>query len=296
MSLGKTIRLYLMDGAATGPIEAEVINWTGRVTVVPRANLHELSARDNLQGTGVYILVGPDPGSTQDRVYIGEADGVYTRLKDHDRDERKQFWTRAAAVTSKDLNLTKAHARYLESRLIELAKSANRMVLDNATAPAAKTLPEADRADMEYFLEQLRLVLPALGLDVLRPAPTRDRTIAPSDRSPCFVMEEVGVKATAYEIEGQFVVLEGSTAREQPTPAWDGYVKLREQLVAEGRLTAVGDGTLRFAEDVEFSSTSAAAACVAAANRNGRTSWKVEDTGQTYADWKESLDADPATG
>jgi hypothetical protein len=29
MALGKTLRLYLPDGTATGPIVAEIINWTG---------------------------------------------------------------------------------------------------------------------------------------------------------------------------------------------------------------------------------------------------------------------------
>ena len=36
MPLGKTIRLYLADGTPTGPVVAEIINWTGQVIVVPR--------------------------------------------------------------------------------------------------------------------------------------------------------------------------------------------------------------------------------------------------------------------
>ena len=40
-----------------------------------------------------------------------------------------------------------------------------------------------------------------------------------------------------------------------------------------------------FAEDVEFSSPSAGAACVNAGNSNGRTGWKVADTGETYQQW-----------
>jgi hypothetical protein len=121
MALGKTIRLYLTDGSATGPIVAEIINWTGRVMVVPRAQLHELAKREELQKTGVYALVGPDGRTGRNRVYIGEADEVFTRLKEHDKDEKKDFWTHAVTVTSKDYNLTKAHGRFLESRLIELA-------------------------------------------------------------------------------------------------------------------------------------------------------------------------------
>ena len=40
-----------------------------------------------------------------------------------------------------------------------------------------------------------------------------------------------------------------------------------------------------FAEDVAFSSPSAGAAVVNAGNMNGRTAWKVEQTGQTYQEW-----------
>jgi hypothetical protein len=41
-------------------------------------------------------------------------------------------------------NLTKAHARYLESRFIALAQQAGRCRLDNGTAPPLLPLPEAD--------------------------------------------------------------------------------------------------------------------------------------------------------
>src|SRR5947207_1180967 len=134
MQLGKTIRLYLTDGSPTGPIVAEIINWTGRVTVVPRPQLAELAKREDLRRTGIYVLVGPDATSGRDRVYIGEADEVFERLKQHDKDETKDFWTRAAAITSKDQNITKSHGRYLESRLIELATDAGQAEISNGTA------------------------------------------------------------------------------------------------------------------------------------------------------------------
>ena len=145
MAMGKTIRLYLIDGSPTGPMVAEIINWTGQVVLVPRAQLHELAKREELQRTGVYCLVGPDAEQSRDRVYIGEADDVFTRLKTHDRDEKQEFWTRAVTITSKDQNLTKAHARFLESRLIELAKRANKAILTNGTSPGPNSLPESDR-------------------------------------------------------------------------------------------------------------------------------------------------------
>jgi hypothetical protein len=286
MALGKTIRLYLTDGSPTGPIVAEIINWTGQVMVVPRPQLHELAKRDELQRTGVYVLVGQDPQLGSDRVYIGEADDVFERLKAHDKDETKDFWTRAVTVTSKDFNLTKAHGRYLESRLIELAQAANRARVSNGTTPGLKTLPESDVADMEYFLDQIRLMLPVLGFDFLRPPATREQPTA-SASAPTLNMSDVGTLATAREIDGTFVVLKGSTARRQGSPSWDSYITLRDDLVARGKLVIRTDELFEFAEDVEFTSPSAAAAVIAAANRNGRITWKLPG-GQTYAEWKEA--------
>lgn len=288
MKLGKTIRLYLMDGAATGPIAAEIINWTGLVVLAPRAQLHELAGREELKRTGIYMLIGQDDETSRDKVYIGEADEVFKRLKQHDSDPNKEFWSRAMAVTSKDFNLTKAHARYLESRLIELATGARRALIANNTAPETKSLPESDRADMEYFLQQLQLVLPVLGIDLLRPRVSVDAQQAShSDSSPMFVMEQVGISAKAREVDGKFVVLAGSIARVDGTESWTHCRELREELVASGVLVEADGGTYRFEEDYEFNSPSAAAATVVAGNRNGRVVWKVESSGQTYAEWKE---------
>jgi hypothetical protein len=85
-----------------------------------------------------------------------EGDNVLTRLTKHDADEAKDFWTRTVVVTSKDENLTKAHVRYLESRLVQIIAQANRAVLANGTAPPAPPLPEPDVADMEFFLAQVQ--------------------------------------------------------------------------------------------------------------------------------------------
>jgi hypothetical protein len=284
MPLGKTLRLYLSDGSPTGPIVAEIINWTGQVIVVPRPQLHEMAKRDELQRTGIYILVGPDAQTGADRIYVGEADDVFDRLKTHDKDDTKDFWTRAVTITSKDFNLTKAHGRHLEGRLIELAKIADRAKVSNGTAPGTKTLPEPDVADMEYFLDQIKLMLPVLGLDFLRPPATREH-IGESAQTPTLIMAEVGVTAHAKEVEGAFVVLKRSTARRNGTPSWDSYLGLREELIAQRKLIEKDSEFFEFSSDVEFSSPSAAACIVAAGNRNGRITWKLAD-GRTYGEWK----------
>ncbi|MCE9589090.1 MAG: GIY-YIG nuclease family protein [Planctomycetes bacterium] len=287
MALGRTIRLYLIDGTPGGPITAEIINWTGRVVLVPRAQLHEMAQRDELQRTGVYLLIGPDTAGEGERVYVGEADLIFDRLKQPDHQGR-EFWTRAIAISSADQNVTKAHARYLEHRLHELTQIAGRAVLDNGNTPKPKALPESDRADMEYFLQQVQLVLPVLGCDVLRPVPVVvGPGIGDGERSPRLVLKEVGAEAGAYEVNSQFIVVKGSTARREGSPSWDSYIGLRDALVKDGKLVVKNDQLYEFSVDVEFSSPSAAAAVVTAANRNGRITWRLED-GRTYAEWKQA--------
>jgi hypothetical protein len=285
---GRTIRIYLVDGVPTGILIAEIINWTGKVIVCPRSQLDQLAGRPEARRTGVYLLIGADPESpARDRVYAGEGDNVFNRLRKHNTDPDKDFWTQTVLVISKDENLTKAHVRYLESRLITLTKLANRAALQNDTAPEPALLPEPDEADMEFFLGQVQMVLPVLGFAFTQQSPTAQPQPG-SAVSPLFEMGPVGTSATAQEVDGQFLVLKNSTARKQGVESWTSYRGLRDQLVAEGKLANSGqDGFLVFTEDVPFASPSAAAAVVFAGNQNGRKAWRVKDTNQTYQEWKE---------
>lgn len=287
---GKTIRLYLVNGSPTDILTAEIINWTGKIIVAPRAQLAELAKREEVKRTGVYILVGPDPDvAMRDAVYFGEGDNVLTRLTAHDKDETKDFWTRCAVVISKDQNITKSHGRFVESRLISIAHQAERAKIHNGTAPPLPPLPEPDIADMEYFVGQLQMVLPVLGFNFLQPKPTVTLPNGGSTDtdSPLFVLSVVGAEAKAREVAGEFIVLKGSTARKEGLKSWTSYKALRDQLVAEDRLVQSDQPDyFVFNEDVAFSSPSAGAAVVNAGNMNGRTSWKTE-SGETYQQWHE---------
>ncbi|TWT66707.1 GIY-YIG nuclease family protein [Allorhodopirellula solitaria] len=291
---GRSIRIFLVDGDASGLLTAEVMNWSGKLLVSPRTKLAELAKREEITRTGIYILAGPDPENPiGEVVYVGEGDNVFTRLASHDKDERKEFWTRCVAVISKDLNLTKAHVRYLESRLISLGYAAGRAKIHNGTAPPLPPMPEADVADMEGFLEHIELVLPVLGFSFLKPKPTVHFTSPgkpePTDSSPVFEFASGEASARAKEIDGEFVVLKGSTATLEPRASWTSYRELRAQLVEDKKLVEIPDKRLLlFAEDVYLSSPSAGAAIVAAGNTNGRAAWKTSDTRQTYGDWHQA--------
>jgi hypothetical protein len=317
VSPGRTLKLFLVDGVPNGLLTAEIMNWTGHVVTGPRSRLSEFIQRPESRRTGVYFLVGPDSGAgIGTQVYIGETDDVAQRLTAHNRPEDKggkDFWEKVCVVTSKDANLTKGHIKYLESRLLRIAQQGKRCVLLNGTDPGYDNLPEADRSDMEFFLEQIRTLLPVLGMDFLREtpqAPTPERAastavagqpLAPNQQpqiatagspaSPMFVcsVRRHDISAHAQEINGEFVVLTGSTTRGEWEGVEGGYTQLFKELVRSGVLAPTADGSRRsFTRDYAFSSPSAAAAVVSGRSANGRIQWVTDIGGQTYGDWQES--------
>lgn len=301
MSVGKSVLLFLADGTPGGLLTAEIMNWTGHVVAAPRSDLGALRKRDEASRTGIYILLGEDPNSLGGTVaYIGEGDDISARLYEHSRPASqggKDFWDRVIILTSKDANLTKAHARYLESRLITVASQTGRALLLNKQAPPPPPLPESHKSDMEYFIAQAKIVLPVLGVNLLRSAPTSNHVAdtqqsanAPDPAtSPVFEMtlKKYTITATAQEIDGEFTVFEGSQARPSWSGADDGYKRLREKLDIDGTLALSEDGrSAVFTRNHVFASTSAAAAIVAGRSANGRIEWKTQGSGISYGNWQ----------
>ena len=294
-TFGRTIQLFLVDGKPTGLRKATIHGWTGLLFVSGDSTLGNLTAREEVGRTGVYILSGPDPkiaGAT--RVYIGSGNSVAERIDQSAR--KREFWEIAITVTTSDDDLSKGHAEYLEASLIELTSQAGRVTLDNGTQPdtSRRRLPEADVANMEQFLANLRIILPVIGLDMLKPQPHAvTQTAKPvEERITGDVQFEIhhrksGMQATAVEEDGEFIVLEGSEALTGTGKVTlPSNVQLKKKLVADGVLVPHGTDKLRFAKPWSYNSPSAAASVVLDGNRNGRTEWKVKGSGQTYYDWK----------
>jgi hypothetical protein len=295
MVVSKSIRIYLVDGIPNGILKAEIGNWTGKVIVAPRTQLAELTKIKESQKAGVYFLIGEDPEDTAtNKVYVGESECVAQRLLQHEKKENKDFWTKTVVVISKDDNLTKSHIRYLEGRLIQIVKASGRASLENGNEPFASNLPEADIADMEFFISQLQLILPVLSFDFVQPRPivnakNKKPDIGNQPESPMFVMNMGGeCNAQMKVIKDEFIVLRGSLACKQPKQGWTSYRTLRERLLQEKRLIEVADSKCyEFVEDISFHSPSAAAVVVYAGNANGNVVWKIEKTGQTYKSWSD---------
>jgi len=284
MVKGQSIRIYLADGSVTGVRHAEVVNWTGQAIACPRARVGELSSWEEARRPGVYLLFGFNDEAGKPLAYIGEAENVYERLQSHL--VGKDYWNEVVLFTNKDENLTKAHVRYLESKLVGIATGAKRYVITNGNQPQIALLPRGDRDAMESFLDQIRILLGVLGHRILEPVGGKEATEphvtdTPGNGVPAAITVGVdlylrvkNLEARARQTDEGVVVLTGSTAAPQARPALSsGYRKLRDRLIKTGVLQPDGD-RLRFAEDYLFSNPSPAAAIVVGYPMNGREAWK----------------------
>ena len=267
-----TIRIFLADGTPLGIRVVEKSNWTGRAIDFARADWGRARTREDFGKPGVYVLAGTtDDGFS--RVYVGEADVLGTRLQQHfSGPGSKDFWTRAVAFTTKDENLNKAHVRYLEARLVNLAQMAKRAQLENAATPATPSLSESDRAEAESFLEDLLLIYPLLGIDAFTPAPAKGTA-----GQPQLHLKVKAIVAHGQESAEGFIVFSGSHASTTESKAIHAYVQaLRAHLITTGVLVADGDSLL-VTQDYSFNSPSTAAAVLLGRISNGRMEWKDED-------------------
>jgi hypothetical protein len=299
MSTGRSIRIFLVDGIPTGLRTAEIPNWTGHILVAPRIRIQEALVRPEAMKTGVYLLIGEEAG--RPIVSVGEGDCIADRIRKHAKDVDKEFWERVCLITSKDVNLTKAHVRYLECRLVQTIKDGGRAKVTNGTQPSPKLLPEADVSDMEFFLGQLQILLPTVGMDFLRPKAVdvisgrSESVLEESLSSPTtprvlltLVHKSSGVDAQAFDDDGEIVVLRDSIGTTQENKT-NQYAPLRQQLIDEGKIQMIPSGGIRFLEDIPFRSPSAAAAVLNNRNSAGPREWRVQETGQTLGEWRNAL-------
>ncbi|MGH7937102.1 MAG: GIY-YIG nuclease family protein, partial [Bryobacteraceae bacterium] len=231
-----------------------------------------LLSREELDKAGIYILIGSDPLMDTPRAYIGEAEVIRERLKQH---KAKEFWISAIVFVSKDENLTKAQVRYLESRLLSEAAQIDRFKLEQNQAGGSR-LPESDREDMEVFLSRVRQLLPVLGSDLLIPVA---QPTAKQQSGGLLLCRRKGAEGRGHRTPDGFVVLKGSTAvlqERESAKSWPATIATRKQLAADGTLIEK-NGYYEFTRDVQFSSPSAAAAAIEGGSANGLTDWKTKD-------------------
>jgi len=271
MKFGKTIKIFLIDGDPNGRMSCELSNWSGKAYKIPRIKIKNCIDREDLSSTGVYLLFGKDDDG-KDQVYIGEAESILKRL--NQQLTSKDFWNEAIIFISKDENLNKAHIKYLENRLHDIAKTANRYKIDNSIIPTQSSISEPDRAEMEEFIEYIKLLVNTLGHKVF----DEKREFKPKQKQATFFIKAArGADGQGEPTSDGFVVLKGSKAAGSTVPSMtSSFITLRQKLIDEGVLLDRIEH-LEFSEDYIFSSPSTAAVIVLGRNANGLTEWKQKN-------------------
>lgn len=280
MAFDKTIQMYIFDGDPNGRIMCELSNWNGRLYKIARAQLSQFAARADAENTGVYFLFGRNDDG-EDAVYIGEAEKILTRLKQHLNEE---FWNDCVVVISKDDLLNKAHIKYLENSFYMLAKDSGRFKITNSTVPTRSSISEYDEAMLEEFISNTKLLVNALGYKVFD---TLSRKIEKPEKAPetFFLKNSRNAKAKGVSAPDGFVVLAGSSVSEDTVPSMSlPLLRKREELIQSG----VIDAQHRLTRNYIFTSPSTAAAIVLGRNANGRTEWRTA-SGKALKDIEEGI-------
>jgi hypothetical protein len=267
---GKTINIFLIDGDPNGRMSCELSNWSGKAYKIPRIKVKECTDRDDLSSTGVYLLLGKDE-EEKDLVYIGEGENILARLNQH---YDKEFWKEVIVFISKDDNLNKAHIKYLENRLHNIATEVKRYNIKNSSIPTQSSISESDKAEMEEFIQNIKILVNALGHKLFEDK----REIQSSAKQVAqFTLTNPRENSSAIGMptsEG-FVVFKGAILSKTLTPKVPaGLQKQREDLIKTGKVILKGENYV-LTDDTLFTSPSAAAGVILGKSSNGLTEWRI---------------------
>lgn len=278
---GKTIKLFLIDGEPSGRMTCELSNWTGKAYKIPRIMIKDSSSREDLKNPGIYLLFGENEEG-KGQVYIGEAETIIDRLKQHLA--QKEFWSEVILFISKDENLNKAHIKYLESRLYEITKKINYYQLENTTIPSKSSISESEKAEMEEFIENIKLLTNTLGHRVFETL-VNSETNKTKKANTFFISAARGAKGFGIPSSKGFIVFKNSEIATSTVDSMQkSLINIRKKLIENQTIKKTEKGFL-FDKDYEFSSPSTAAAIVMGRNANGLKEWKLKN-GKTLKEFE----------
>ena len=292
--MGKKLTVYMIDGTAYGPRISEIGNWVGKAIYSPRASINKIITRSEFDNPGVYFLKGdPTVDTFTEKIYIGEAENIKSRIKQHLSDPNKDF-KELIFFVSKDELLTKTQIKYLESRLIQLAIEAKTAQIDNSNTPNLPTLHEADISDMEYFLEQIKLILPIMGFNFLISTTLNTKELSENESkieiSETYYIKTKSFSAKMIETDQGYIVIKGSEAKKSlSNSCTETYKNMRRKLI-ETKILMEKEDKYIFVEDTIFNSPSAASNMILGRNSNGFTEW-VNKEGLTFKEIQDSINS-----
>lgn len=278
----RLIKLFVME-SKKNLRTVDLSNWVGKVYIGNRKHVDLIQEIPDLaKSTGLYFLLGKDSDDEDSYLYIGEADDVAHRIKQHANIKEKEWFDEFIIFVSKDMDLTKAHVRYLEKSFYDLAKeNLTTIKLMNSCCPPGSNLSECDIAYMQEFQSNILFILNNLGLiNFVRTTEKKDTE--PEKFENIFYInlkkENKDKQAKLAITDNGYVLLKGSYLEKYPNPSFldKSNMKKRQQLLEEGLLQEL-DNVVISTEDIYFNSPSGPADIVRLNSTNGWLCWKLPD-------------------
>lgn len=277
----KTIDVLLYDDTANGIVEYIMNSYNVVGYRFKRDQLKNASkVLEKMNNAGIYLLFGND-----NDVYVGQGsetiNGVFGRLKDHNRDTKFSWWTETAVFTSSNDFLGATHVKYLEKIIAVDIKRIGRFKLKNYQKPGGQNATKKEVEESEEFLRNIKPITSLMGFNVFEEV-TKESDIRKEDL--LYLKYKGEVVALGAVTNDGFTIFKGSKIANEIKP---GISKSLIACVEKERSSKDVKGGV-FINNHPVSSPSIAGAVILGYNVNGRILWKNKD-GKTLKSLSEEL-------
>ncbi len=273
----KKITIFLTDGNPMGMKIVKLSGWDGKAISVPRNKLKEFFSREESSQSAVYFLISSEPEeSGLYKVYIGKANNIKERINDHDY--KRDFWQIAIVFFGGNIE-------YLENKCLELAIQEKRCILENKNAARPRKLLEEDEAVASEYLDNLVVLLLALGYPILSPIEKERKASNQKEiQKNLLFCKGAEVYAKGRQMDEGFEVIKDSTASSSE-PALASSKKLKNFLIKEKviKLDSLSKNKYVFTRNYVFNSPSSASNIILSYANTGRDKWK-DKNGKSLAE------------
>ena len=179
--------------------------------------------------------------------------------------------------------MNKALIRYLENRLVEIARDSKRYKILTKNTYKNTVMKESQVVAMEESIENIKILINALGYKVLEPIEVKPVAGDANDVSEEYHLSSLVASASGVVTAEGFVVYKGTTINSTAANSLNsGITRMRDTLISEGKVE-----NWTTVEDILFSSSTTAASFVLGYSASGPQNWKAKD-GRTLKQIEES--------
>ncbi len=251
---------------------------------------------NSLDGKSALYFLFNEIENNKIALYIGETEDILKRVKDHNKDDSKDFSNIICVVNEKeDFNKTKT--LYLEQKSIKMAKDNPKIVLINSNGGKKTTITPEAQESLDDLLVEIKRMLSIFGYGHLLENKVKEISendkkvdLDPEQRNEVknrifylYSAKKEGGKEIARAVykDGRMTLLKGSKITKEPKDSFkknkEAAFKKYTSYIEDTSLTKEEDDFFVLQQDLEFTSVSYPSDIVKGHSTNGWLEWKNID-------------------